>query len=85
MNAKKIIIGAAIAAGYILLCRFSRGYWNLSGDAVVIIMAAAACLLLRKALGDDQEERDGQADEPLYVRVAKVSGGIERRDGERIG
>ena len=78
---KKIIIGAAIAASYILLCRITRGYWNLSGDAVVIIMAAAARLLLRKALGDDQDKIDSA--EPLYIRTARSSGGIEK--GEKIG
>lgn len=78
---KRIIIGVAIAASYILLCRFTRGYWNLSGDAVVIIMAAAACLLLRKALGDDQDKIDRT--EPLYIRTARSSGGIEK--GEKIG
>ena len=81
MNMKKIIAGAAIAAGYILFCRITRGYWNLSGDAVVIIMAAAACLLLRKALGDDQGKIDST--EPLYIRTARSSGGIEK--GEKIG
>ena len=86
---KKLIIGTIAVAGYIALCRISRGYWNLSGDAIVIIMAAAVCLLLRKALDDDQKGemngQAGQADEPLCIRVAKVSGGIERGGGERIG
>lgn len=86
---KKLIIGTIAAAGYIALCRITRGYWALAGDAIVIIMAAAVCLLLRKALDDDRKgEMNGQAgqtDEPLCIRVAKVSGGIERGDGERIG
>ena len=81
---KKIITSAAIAASYILLCRFTRGYWNLSGDAVVIIMAAISYLCIKKGLKDDRKgEIDGQADEPLYVRVAKISGGIF--GGKRIG
>lgn len=58
---KKLLISAALAAGYIALCRITRGYWALTGDAIVIIMAAATCLLLRKALDDDREERDEQA------------------------
>ena len=86
---KKLIIGTIAAVSYIALCRISRGYWALAGDAIVIIMAAAACMLLRKALDDDRKGemngQAGQADEPLCVRVAKVSGGIERGDGERIG
>lgn len=81
---KRIIMGAAIAASYILLCRFTRGYWNLSGDTVVIIMAAISYLCIKKGLQDDRKgEIDGQADEPLYIRAAKVSGGIS--GGKRIG
>lgn len=81
---KKAIIGAIAAVSYIFFCRFIRGYWNLSGDTVVIIMAAICYLCLAKGLQDDRNgEIDGQADEPLYIRAAKVSGGIS--GGKRIG
>ena len=81
---KKILIGAALAAGYIVLCRLARGYWALAGDAIVIIMATAAYLALTQGVRMDKEK-----DEPLPVKVAKSSGGIRRVDkhvenGEKI-
>ena len=33
---KKLIIGTIAAAGYIALCRITRGYWNLSGTGIMI-------------------------------------------------
>lgn len=72
---KKILIGTAIAAGYIILCRLARGYWALAGDAIVIIMATAAYLALTQGV-----KLDAKKDEPLPVKVARNSGGIRRVD-----
>lgn len=74
---KKYIIATAIAAGYIILCRLTRGYWNLGGDLIVIIMAVSAWLIFsaalkRDAIVDDREE--------LPVKVAKASGGVSWAD-----
>ena len=74
---KKYIIAATIAAGYIILCRLTRGYWNLGGDLIVIVMAVSAWLIFsaslkRDAIVDDREE--------LPVKVAKASGGVSWAD-----
>ena len=45
---KKLIVGTALAAGYLILCRLMRGYWALDGDLIVIAMATAAYLILDK-------------------------------------
>ena len=74
---KKILIGAALAAGYIILCRLARGYWALAGDAIVIIMATAAYLALTKGVQADHRQDEK---EPLPVKVARNSGGIRRVD-----
>lgn len=73
---KKYIIAAAIAAGYIILCRLSRGYWNISGDLIVIVMAAVAWAALRVGLKRDHSAEE--ADEPTPIRIAKATGGIVR-------
>lgn len=83
---KKILIGTAIAAGYIILCRLARGYWALAGDAIVIILATAAYLALTKGVQADHRQDEK---EPLPVKVARSSGGIRRVDkhvesGEKI-
>ena len=75
---KKYIIAAAIAAGYIILCRLSRGYWNLGGDAIVIAMAAVAWAVLRTGLKRDHSAEE--ADEPTPIRIAKATGGISRSE-----
>ena len=75
---KKYIIAAAIAAGYITLCRLSRGYWNISGDLIVIAMAAVAWAVLRVGLKRDHSAEE--ADEPTPIRIAKASGGIVRSE-----
>lgn len=54
---KKIIIGTAFAAGYLILCRLMRGYWALDGDLIVIAMATAAYLILDKLPERDQEKK----------------------------
>ena len=74
---KKILIGAALAAGYIILCRLARGYWALAGDAIVIILATAAYLALTKGVQADHRQDEK---EPLPVKVARSSGGIRRAD-----
>ncbi len=73
---KKYIIAAAIAAGYIILCRIARGYWALAGDVIVIAMAAIAWAVLRVGLKRDAGVEE--VDEPTPIRVAKASGGISR-------
>ena len=75
---KKYIIAAIVAAGYITLCRLSRGYWNISGDVIVIAMAAVAWAVLRVGLKRDHSAEE--ADEPTSIRVAKASGGISRSE-----
>lgn len=75
---EKYITVAAIAAGYIILCRLTRGYWNLGGDAIVIAMAAVAWAVLRVGLKRDAGVEE--ADEPTPIRVAKASGGISRSE-----
>lgn len=75
---KKYVIAAIVAAGYITLCRLSRGYWNISGDVIVIAMAAVAWAVLRVGLKRDHSAEE--ADEPTPIRVAKASGGIVRTD-----
>lgn len=75
---KKYIIAAIVAAGYIALCRLSRGYWNISGDLIIIAMAAVAWAVLRVGLKRDHSAEE--ADEPTPIRVAKASGGIFRSE-----
>lgn len=75
---KKYIIAAIVAAGYIALCRLSRGYWNISGDVIVIVMAAISWAVLRVGLKRDHSAEE--ADEPTPIRVAKASGGISRSE-----
>lgn len=75
---KKYIIVATIAAGYIILCRLSRGYWNISGDLIVIAMAAVAWAVLRTGLKRDHSAEE--ADEPTPIRIAKATGGISRSE-----
>lgn len=75
---KKYITAAAIATGYLILCRLSRGYWNLGGDAIVIAMAAVAWAVLRIGLKRDASARE--IDEPTPIRVAKATGGISRSE-----
>ena len=72
---KKIIIGTALAAGYIILNRLIRGYWALDGDLIVIAMATAAYLILDKMPERDQEEKNN---EPTYIKVAKGTDAIEK-------
>ena len=74
---KKYIIAATIAAGYIILCRLTRGYWNLGGDLIVIVMAVSAWLIFRSALKKDAIVDDR---EELPVKVAKASGGVSWAD-----
>ena len=76
---KKIIIGTALVAGYLILCRLMRGYWALDGDMIVIAMAVAAYLIL-----DKMPERDripAEDDEPTYIKVAKSTEGIQKHVG----
>lgn len=75
---KKYIIAAIVAAGYIALCRLSRGYWNISGDLIVIVMAAISWAVLRVGLKRDHSAEE--ADEPTPIRIAKATGGIVRPD-----
>lgn len=73
---KKYITAAAIAAGYIILCRLTRGYWNLGGDTIVIAMAAVAWAVLKTGLRRDAGIEE--TDEPTPIRIAKATGGISR-------
>lgn len=75
---KKYIIAATIAAGYIILCRLNRGYWNISGDVIVIAMATIAWAVLRVGLKRDHSAEE--ADEPTPIRIAKATGGIVRSE-----
>lgn len=75
---KKYIIAAAIAAGYIILCRLTRGYWNLTGDAIVIAMTFIVRAVLRAGLKRDAGARE--MDELTPIRIAKASGGIVRSE-----
>ena len=75
---KKIIIGTALAAGYLILCRLMRGYWALDGDLIVIAMATAAYLILDKMPERDQEEKNN---EPTYIKVARSTHGIRKHIG----
>lgn len=75
---KKYIIAATIAAGYIILCRLTRGYWNLTGDVIVIAMATIAWAVLRVGLKRDHSVEE--ADEPTPIRIAKATGGIVRSE-----
>ncbi|MEI3499951.1 MAG: hypothetical protein V8Q39_00275 [Anaerovoracaceae bacterium] len=75
---KKIIIGTALAVGYLILCRLMRGYWALDGDLIVIAMAMAAYLILDKLPERDQE---GKNNEPTYIKVARSTHGIRKHIG----
>lgn len=75
---KKYVIAAIVAAGYITLCRLSRGYWNISGDVIVIAMAAVAWAVLRVGLKRDHSAEE--ADEPTPIQIAKATGGISRSE-----
>lgn len=72
---KKILIGAALSVGYLILCRLMRGYWALEGDLIVIAMATAAYLILDKM---PERDREGRNNEPTYIKVAKGTDGIEK-------
>lgn len=75
---KKLIVGTALAAGYLILCRLMRGYWALDGDLIVIVMATAAYLILDKLPERDQE---GRNNEPTYIKVARSTHGIRKHVG----
>lgn len=75
---KRLIIGIALAAGYLILCRLMRGYWALDGDLIVIVMATAAYLILDKLPERDQE---GRNNEPTYIKVARSTHGIRKHIG----
>lgn len=75
---KKYIIAAIVAAGYITLCWLNRGYWNISGDLIVIAMAFVAWAVLRSGLKRDASVEE--ADEPTPIRIAKATGGISRSE-----
>lgn len=75
---KRLIIGIALAAGYLILCRLMRGYWALDGDLIVIVMATAAYLILDKLPERDQE---GRNNEPTYIKVARSTHGIRKHVG----
>lgn len=75
---KKLIVGTALAAGYLILCRLMRGYWALDGDLIVIAMATAAYLILDKLPERDQE---GKNNEPTYIKVARSTHGIRKHIG----
>nr|DAM74051.1 MAG TPA: hypothetical protein [Caudoviricetes sp.] len=75
---RKIIIGTALAVGYLILCRLMRGYWALNGDLIVIAMAVAAYLILDKLPERDQE---GINNEPTYIKVARSTHGIRKHVG----
>lgn len=75
---KKLIVGTALAAGYLILCRLMRGYWALNGDLIVIAMAVAAYLILDKLPERDQE---GINNEPTYIKVARSTHGIRKHVG----
>ena len=75
---KRLIIGIALAAGYLILCRLMRGYWALDGDLIVIAMAIAAYLILDKLPERDQE---GRNNEPTYIKVARSTHGIRKHVG----
>ena len=63
---KKLIVGTARAAGYLILCRLMRGSWALDGDLIVIAMATVAYLILDKM--SDKDQQPAQADdEPTYI------------------
>lgn len=77
---KKLIVGTALAAGYLILCRLMRGYWALDGDLIVIAMAIAAYLILDKM--SDKDQQPAQADdEPTYIKVARSTHGIRKHVG----
>lgn len=75
---KKYIIAASAAAAYLVMCRLLRGYWNISGDVIVIVMAAIAWAVLRVGLKRDADVEE--VDEPTPIRIAKASGGIVRSE-----
>lgn len=76
---KKIIAGTALAVGYIILCRLTRGYWALSGDMIVIAMAAAAYFALDMGRKNVNPE---EIDERLTcVKVAEATGSVEKHIG----
>ena len=74
---KKIIIGTALAAGYIILNRLIRGYWALDGDLIVIAMATAAYLLLGKGVENDNAEDK----RPTCVKISEATGALEKHVG----
>ena len=55
---KRLITGTALAAGYIFLCYWQRGYLNLMSDLIVIAMAVVAYVVFsetEEGFGDVQE------------------------------
>ena len=75
---KKYIMAASAAAAYLVMGRLLRGYWNISGDLIVIAMAFVAWAVLRAGLKRDAGVEE--ADEPTPIRIAKATGGISRTD-----
>lgn len=74
----KYVIAASAAAAYLVMCRLLRGYWNISGDVIVIVMAAVAWAVLRTGLKRDHSAEE--ADEPTPIQIAKATGGISRSE-----
>ena len=76
---KRLITGTALAAGYIFLCYWQRGYLNLMSDLIVIAMATVAYLILDKM--SDKDQQPAQADKPTYIKVARSTHGIRKHVG----
>ena len=74
---KKIIAGTALAVGYIILCRLTRGYWALSGDMIVIILAVAAYIALDMGLNNDKADDKRST----CVKVSEAAGTVEKHVG----
>ena len=64
---KKIIVGAAVAIVYMMICYMQRGYFNLISDLVVIGFASAAYAIFSM----ETEEKFGDVQEAagMYERM----------------
>lgn len=68
----KIAIGTTLAAAYIIMNYFIRGYLNISSDVLVIILVSAAYFAL-KGEWDKQED-----DVSVFVRLMRSVGSIRK-------
>lgn len=67
----KIAIGTTLAAAYIIMNYFIRGYLNVASDVLVILLVLGVYFALR----EDCEKQD---DTPVFIKLMKSVGSIKK-------